>query len=136
MSYGSLPLRSRAVRRRLPCRLERSHQARPRSAGDDGADLDRRGGRFGAAPAGRRPARPCVGRPAPAAWPWGVASVAIHLGYFAALIESYRAGDMGQVYPIARGSAPLLTATPTTLFLGERLRPPRPGGAHPLVPRG
>jgi hypothetical protein len=27
------------------------------------------------------------------------------LVYFAALIESYRAGDMGQVYPIARGSA-------------------------------
>ena len=32
-----------------------------------------------------------------------VASVLIHLVYFAALIESYRAGDMGQVYPIARG---------------------------------
>jgi drug/metabolite transporter (DMT)-like permease len=37
------------------------------------------------------------------------------------LIESYRTGDMGQVYPIARGSAPLLTATVTTLFVGERL---------------
>ncbi len=45
----------------------------------------------------------------------------VHLGYFAALIESYRAGDMGQVYPIARGSAPLMTAAATTLFLGERL---------------
>ena len=30
--------------------------------------------------------------------------------YFAGLIESYRTGDMGQVYPIARGSAPLMTA--------------------------
>jgi drug/metabolite transporter (DMT)-like permease len=64
---------------------------------------------------------PVVGLPAAAAWPWCVASVAIHLGYFAALVESYRAGDMGQVYPIARGSAPLLTATATTVFLGERL---------------
>jgi drug/metabolite transporter (DMT)-like permease len=47
--------------------------------------------------------------------------VLIHLFYFAALIESYRAGDMGQVYPIARGSAPLMTATATTAFVGERL---------------
>jgi hypothetical protein len=47
-------------------------------------------------------ALPVVGWPAVAAWPWCAASVAIHLVYFAALIESYRAGDMGQVYPIAR----------------------------------
>ena len=53
---------------------------------------------------------PLVGLPAGAAWPWCGASVLIHLAYFAALIESYRAGDMGQVYPIARGSAPLMTA--------------------------
>src|SRR5262249_55418622 len=48
-------------------------------------------------------------------------SVLIHLFYFAALIESYRAGDMGQVYPIARGAAPLMTATATTLLIGEPL---------------
>jgi drug/metabolite transporter (DMT)-like permease len=64
---------------------------------------------------------PIVGWPALAAWPWCAASVVIHLVYFAALIESYRAGDMGQVYPIARGSAPLLTAVTTTAFIGERL---------------
>src|SRR5437899_2846990 len=64
---------------------------------------------------------PVVGLPAPAAWPWCLASMAIHLVYFSALIESYRAGDMGQVYPIARGSAPLMTATATTLLVGERL---------------
>jgi drug/metabolite transporter (DMT)-like permease len=64
---------------------------------------------------------PAVGLPAAAAWPWCAASVLIHLFYFAALIESYRAGDMGQVYPIARGSAPLMTATATTFFIGERL---------------
>lgn len=64
---------------------------------------------------------PVVGLPARAAWPWVLASVAIHLAYFAALIESYRAGDMGQVYPIARGSAPLMTATVATAFIGERL---------------
>jgi len=66
-------------------------------------------------------ALPVVGLPAPEAWPWVVASIAIHLFYFAALIESYRTGDMGQVYPIARGAAPLMTATVTTWFVGERL---------------
>src|SRR5437879_199882 len=64
---------------------------------------------------------PFVGLPAAAAWPFVIASVLIHLFYFAALIESYRAGDLGQVYPIARGSAPLMTATATTLLVGERL---------------
>lgn len=64
---------------------------------------------------------PVVGLPAGAAWPWCAASVLIHLVYFAALIESYRAGDMGQVYPIARGSAPLMTAIVTTAVLAERL---------------
>ncbi len=37
------------------------------------------------------------------------------------MIESYRAGDLGQVYPIARGSAPLLTATASAVFVGEHL---------------
>jgi len=66
-------------------------------------------------------ALPVVGLPAMAAWPWCVASVLIHLFYFGALIESYRSGDMGQVYPIARGTAPLMTATATAVFVSERL---------------
>jgi drug/metabolite transporter (DMT)-like permease len=64
---------------------------------------------------------PFYGWPAPASWPWLIASIIIHLFYFAGLIESYRTGDMGQVYPIARGAAPLMTATVTTMFVGERL---------------
>jgi drug/metabolite transporter (DMT)-like permease len=64
---------------------------------------------------------PFVGTPAPAAWPWLLASVVIHLVYFASLIESYRTGDLGQVYPIARGSAPLMTAAITSIFVGEKL---------------
>jgi drug/metabolite transporter (DMT)-like permease len=59
--------------------------------------------------------------PAWAAWPWLIASVVIHLVYFASLIESYRTGDLGQVYPIARGSAPLMTAATTSILLDERL---------------
>ena len=66
---------------------------------------------------------PFVGLPAWGAWPWLIASIAIHLIYFASLIESYRTGDLGQVYPIARGAAPLMTATATTVFIGEKLSP-------------
>ena len=64
---------------------------------------------------------PLVGMPEDAAWPWLIASMIIHLGYFAALIEAYRSGDLGQVYPIARGSAPLMTAAASLVFVGERL---------------
>jgi drug/metabolite transporter (DMT)-like permease len=64
---------------------------------------------------------PFTGLPGAAAWPFVIASVLIHLLYFAALIESYRSGDMGQVYPIARGSAPLMTAMATTMLVGERI---------------
>ena len=64
---------------------------------------------------------PFVGAPAAASWPWLIASAVIHLFYFAALIESYRTGDLGQVYPIARGAAPLMTAGAATIFVGEHL---------------
>ena len=64
---------------------------------------------------------PLTGMPAAPAWPWLAASAVIHLLEFAALIESYRAGDLGQVYPIARGSAPLMTAIVSIAFVGEHL---------------
>jgi drug/metabolite transporter (DMT)-like permease len=64
-----------------------------------------------------------AGLPEAAAWPYVVASVVIHVGYYVALAEAYRHGDLGQVYPIARGSAPLVTAILATALLGETLRP-------------
>jgi drug/metabolite transporter (DMT)-like permease len=64
---------------------------------------------------------PVFGLPAAAAWPWLAASIVLHLGYYIGLTEAYRSGDMGQVYPIARGTAPLLTATVSTSVLGEAL---------------
>src|SRR3712207_5941206 len=67
------------------------------------------------------PLVPTVGVPVSAAWPWLIASVILHLFYYVGLTEAYRAGDMGQVYPIARGSAPLMTATASTWLLGEQL---------------
>src|SRR6266446_6563909 len=48
-------------------------------------------------------------------------TMALHLAYFIGLTEAYRTGDMGQVYPIARGTAPLLTALASYLLLGEDL---------------
>ena len=63
-----------------------------------------------------------LGMPAEPSWPWLVASIILHVGYFTGLTEAYRAGDMGQVYPIARGSAPLLTAAGSVL-IGEALAP-------------
>src|ERR1041384_5585850 len=67
------------------------------------------------------PVIPVVGIPRAAAWPWVIASVIFHLGYFIGLTEAYRTGDMGQVYPIARGSAPLMTAIVSTVFVGEAI---------------
>jgi drug/metabolite transporter (DMT)-like permease len=65
------------------------------------------------------PVVPFVGVPVREAWPWIAGSIAFHLGYYIALTEAYRTGDMGQVYPIARGSAPLMTAVVSTLVVGE-----------------
>jgi drug/metabolite transporter (DMT)-like permease len=53
---------------------------------------------------------PFVDTPARRAWPFLALSVVIHVGYQALLLQSYRVGDLSQVYPIARGTAPLLVA--------------------------
>src|SRR5262245_3624006 len=66
---------------------------------------------------------PFTGLPPAAAWPWVVASALIHLLYFIGLSESYRTGDLGQVYPLARGTAPLMTAIASTFLIGERINP-------------
>jgi drug/metabolite transporter (DMT)-like permease len=62
-----------------------------------------------------------VGMPLAAAWPWVAASVMVHLLYFIGLSERYRVGDLGQVYPIARGAAPLMTAALSAPLLSEAL---------------
>ena len=65
--------------------------------------------------------------PAPlrAAWPYLIASGLIHIGYNASLVHAYRTGDLGEAYPIARGSSPLLVALGAALFAHERLTPIR-----------
>lgn len=46
--------------------------------------------------------------PQAAAWPWLLVSAILHIGYNVFLVRAYRSGDLGQIYPIARGCAPLL----------------------------
>jgi drug/metabolite transporter (DMT)-like permease len=54
---------------------------------------------------------------------WGVvaASAAVHVGYFTALLAGYRAADLTVVYPVARGTGPLLSSVGAVLLLGESL---------------
>ncbi|HEX4338303.1 MAG TPA: DMT family transporter [Polyangiaceae bacterium] len=63
--------------------------------------------------------------PARAAWPYVVASGLVHIGYNASLVRAYRTGELGQAYPIARGSSPLLVALGAAIFAHERLTPIR-----------
>jgi drug/metabolite transporter (DMT)-like permease len=69
------------------------------------------------------PAAFVVGVPDAVAWPYVVASAAIHILYYLSLAQAYRFGDLGQVYPIARGSAPLMTALLAMFVVGEALNP-------------
>lgn len=62
-----------------------------------------------------------VGLPSVVAWPYILASVAIHILYYLTLARAYRFGDLSQVYPIARGTAPLMTAIVASSWLGESL---------------
>ncbi|MDP9863510.1 MULTISPECIES: DMT family transporter [Streptosporangium] len=52
-------------------------------------------------------------------------STALHLGYFLLLQRGYRHGDLSVVYPIARGTGPLLASLVAVLLLGEQ---PGPSG--------
>ncbi|MCB0039832.1 MAG: EamA family transporter, partial [Caldilinea sp.] len=47
-------------------------------------------------------------------------SATIHLAYFLMLQRGYRHGDLSVVYPLARGTGPLLSMVGAVLLLGER----------------
>lgn len=53
------------------------------------------------------------------AWPYLAASGLVHILYLLGLIKSFEGADMSQAYPIARGVAPVLTATAAVLIVGE-----------------
>jgi drug/metabolite transporter (DMT)-like permease len=64
-------------------------------------------------------ALPFVTMPASASWHFLILSIGIHTAYHFMLPISYNYGDLGQVYPIARGSAPLLVTIGAAFFVGE-----------------
>jgi drug/metabolite transporter (DMT)-like permease len=60
-----------------------------------------------------------AGLPSAACAVYVVASGFIHLVYNALLVLMYRSGDLGETYPVARGSSPALVALGGSLFAGE-----------------
>ena len=66
---------------------------------------------------------PFVSWPGETAAIWlGLAAIA-NFAYHALLIQSYRVGDLSLVYPLARGSAPVLLALTAFVVIDERLEP-------------
>ncbi|PHM61842.1 DMT family transporter [Xenorhabdus ishibashii] len=64
-----------------------------------------------------------VGLPSLSSLPWLIVSAVLHTAYCLFLSRSYATGDLGQVYPIARGCAPLITALFSWVILQEILPP-------------
>ena len=62
--------------------------------------------------------------PAPGSWPFMIGSAVLQVGYCLFLVRAYRDGHLGHVYPVARGTAPLVVAVGAWLVAGERLTAP------------
>ncbi|MEO7547327.1 MAG: DMT family transporter [Ramlibacter sp.] len=56
-----------------------------------------------------------------AEWLLIVASAVLHTVYYIVLLRGYRKADLTVVYPLARGSGPLLSSLAAILFLGESI---------------
>jgi drug/metabolite transporter (DMT)-like permease len=54
-------------------------------------------------------------------WGFVVASGLLHVVYFVVLLRGYRKADLTVVYPMARGSGPLLSSMVAIVFLGEQI---------------
>jgi drug/metabolite transporter (DMT)-like permease len=61
-----------------------------------------------------------LGPPPDGAWPFVIASAAVHVVYTLLLWLSYQLGDFSQTYPIARGTAPFVVAV-VEITLGHEL---------------
>ena len=66
--------------------------------------------------------------PRAASWPYLLASVAIHVFYNLLLMQCYRLGEFGQVYPLARGVSPLVVTILAAVFVHEHLAWPQIAG--------
>ena len=60
-------------------------------------------------------------RPDRAAWPFIALSATLQLAYQLTLLMAYRLGDFGQMYPLARGTSPWVTALLSVTVLGRPL---------------
>ena len=74
------------------------------------------------------PLAAALGLPPAAAWPYILASMTIHIGYYTALTGAYRHGDLGLTYPLMRGVGPMLVAVSSSFTVGESLSPMAWGG--------
>jgi len=54
-------------------------------------------------------------------WAFIVLSGVLHVFYYVVLLRGYRKSDLTVVYPLARGSGPLLSSLVAILFLGEKI---------------
>src|SRR3954467_4493746 len=54
----------------------------------------------------------------PEAWPYIALSSVLELVYFALLVAAYERADLSLVYPVARGSAPVLVLAMSGAFVG------------------
>ncbi len=61
--------------------------------------------------------------PARVSWPYLGLSAVLQLGYSTFLVLAYRDAELGQVYPMVRGSVPSLVTLGAAGFAGERLGP-------------
>lgn len=64
---------------------------------------------------------PFFAAPSALSWPFIAVSALLHSGYKIFLIRAYAHGDMSQVYPLARGAAPLIVALAGIFLLQENL---------------
>jgi drug/metabolite transporter (DMT)-like permease len=61
-------------------------------------------------------------------WPYLAASIVIHVFYNLLLMRCYRLGEFGQVYPLARGTSPLVVTILAAIFVHEHLALPQIAG--------
>jgi drug/metabolite transporter (DMT)-like permease len=54
-------------------------------------------------------------------WPYLLGSVVIHVFYNLLLMRCYRLGEFSQVYPLARGTSPLVVTILAAIFIHEHL---------------
>ena len=75
----------------------------------------------------------CCSFPSGEAWIYLALSAIIHCGYFATLATAYSIGDLGFIYPIGRGTGPVLVARLSALVISEVLNAAHFAGSELFV---